>query len=328
MQKKKNRTPHDSFFQLILEHKNNAKCFFKTSLSPQLAESIDWRTLTIADAVVRPEGKKALYTDITYHAYTLSPKGSVYLHAEQERNIDPDMPKRTDEYLTAINLKHIKQGHKKLPIVAQVVLYNGKRPNYPDPADLSLRFERPDLVPLAGNVALRPFILIDLSKREDADLAAQGPCGLMMLLLKHSDRKDFLSWMVENKGLLRRLTTAQRMIISIFDYVYSVRAEDTEQIVRTFAEVYPEQKKKIMSAKERDRKEAIEQGMQKGVQQGMQKGVQQGMQKGVQQGMQKGVQQEKFSIAKTMLHQLQLGLDVVKQATGLSDRQLSQLAKG
>ena len=68
--------------------------------------------------------------------------------------------------------------------------------------------------------------------------------------------------------------------------------------------------------------------MQKGVQQGMQTGVQQGMQTGVQQGMQKGVQQEKFSIAKTMLHQLQLGLDVVKQATGLSDRQLSQLAKG
>ena len=281
----------------MMENKKIAKAFFIMILPAKLVAMINWRRFTITDAVVRPEGKKALYTDITYHAYTLAPQGSVYLHVEQERNINPDMPERTDEYLTAIHLKHIKQGHKKLPIVAQIVLYNGKRLNYPDPADLSIRFERPDLVPLVGNVALRPFILVDLNKYEDAELATHGPCGLMMLLLKNIDRADFLPWMVENKELLRSLTTAKRMIVSIFDYVYNVREEETEKIMSTFAKVYPEQESKIMSAKKRDTIEAKEQGMQQGIQ----------------------------NVAKNMLQQLKLGIDVVKQATGLSDRELRQL---
>ena len=307
MEEKKNRTPHDSFFQLMMENKKIAKAFFMMTLPAKLVAMINWRTFTITDAVVRPEGKKALYTDITYHAYTLAPRGSVYLHVEQERNINPDMPERTDEYLTAIHLKHIKQGHEKLPIVAQIVLYNGKRPNYPDPADLNIRFERPDLVPLMGNVALRPFILIDLNKYEDAELAAHGSCGLMTLLLKNIDRTDFLSWMVKNKELLRSLTTAKRMIVSIFNYVYNVREEETKKIMSTFAKVYPEQERKIMSAKQRDRKEAKEQG--------------------IQQGMQQGMKTRTLEIAQNMLQQLKLGIDVVKQATGLSDRELGQLVK-
>ena len=288
----KNRTPHDTFFQLMLENKEIAIAFFKANLPTKLVAMINWRTLVITDAVVRPEGKKALYTDITYHAYTLAPQGSVYLHIEQESTINTNMPERTDDYLAAIHLKHFKQGHTKLPIVAQMVLYSGKGSNYPDPADLSLRFERPDLVPLVGNVALQPFILIDLNKCADTELAAQGPCGLMTLLLKHSDRKDLLSWMLEHKALLRSLTTAQRMIVTIFDYIYSVSEEETKKIMSTFEAIYPEQKNKIVSAKNRDIKAAMQ------------------------------------TVAQKMLHQLQLGIDVVKQATGLSDRELSQLVKG
>ena len=64
-----------------------------------------------------------------------------------------------------------------------------------------------------------------------------------------------------------------------------------------------------MSAKKRDTIEAKEQGIQQGMQQGMQQGIQQGIQ----------------NVAKNMLQQLKLGIDVVKQATGLSDRELRQL---
>ena len=81
-----------------------------------------------------------------------------------------------------------------------------------------------------------------------------------------------------------------------------------------------------MSAKKRDTIEAKEQGIQQGMQQGMQKGIQQGIQKGIQQGIQKGIQQGIQNVAKNILQQLKLGIDVVKQATGLSDRELRQLA--
>ena len=40
------------------------------------------------------------------------------------------------------------------------------------------------------------------------------------------------------------------------------------------------------------------------------------------------MQQEKLGIARNMLFQLHLGLDVVEKATGLSKQELEQLQKG
>ena len=57
----------------------------------------------------------------------------------------------------------------------------------------------------------------------------------------------------------------------------------------------------------------------------MQKGIQQGMQKGMQQGMQKGMQTKSLEIAKNMLFNLHLDIDVVQKATGLSSEALRKL---
>ena len=53
--------------------------------------------------------------------------------------------------------------------------------------------------------------------------------------------------------------------------------------------------------------------------------IDRGMKKGRQEGKQEGRQEEKLSIARTMLHQLKLGLKVVQQATGLSRQELAHL---
>ena len=42
-------------------------------------------------------------------------------------------------------------------------------------------------------------------------------------------------------------------------------------------------------------------------------------------GMQEGMQTREIEIARTMLHQLQLGFEVVQQATGLSRQELARL---
>ena len=49
------------------------------------------------------------------------------------------------------------------------------------------------------------------------------------------------------------------------------------------------------------------------------------MQQGVQQGIQQGVQQEKLGIAKNMLFNLHLGMELVQQATGLSREALREI---
>ena len=53
-----------------------------------------------------------------------------------------------------------------------------------------------------------------------------------------------------------------------------------------------------------------------------------GEKRGIQQGMQQGVQTRNLEIARNMLFQLHLGLDVIEKATGLSKQELEQLQKG
>ena len=53
--------------------------------------------------------------------------------------------------------------------------------------------------------------------------------------------------------------------------------------------------------------------------------IQEGVQQGIRQGIEQGVQQEKLGIARNMLHQLHLGIEVVQQATGLSRQELARL---
>ena len=52
-----------------------------------------------------------------------------------------------------------------------------------------------------------------------------------------------------------------------------------------------------------------------------------GRAKGVQEGMQQGEQNKALAIARNMLFQLHLGLDVIEKATGLSKEELEQLQK-
>ena len=47
--------------------------------------------------------------------------------------------------------------------------------------------------------------------------------------------------------------------------------------------------------------------------------------KGRQEGRQEGIQTRNLEIARTMLHKLHLGVDVVEQATGLSKQELDRL---
>lgn len=296
---KKLKTPHDAFTQLMLEVKDIALSFFIANLPKQLVDQLDWSTLTIADAVVRPEGKKALYTDITYHVYTHAPQGSVYLHVEQERKIDPTMSVRNDQYEAALNLKHLKQGHKKLGLIHHIVLYNGNIVLYPDPSDLESRFERPDLLAYFPNIPQCPFEVVNLNLIDDAQLAAQGPCGLMTLLLKKGGSANFLSWMANNKALLRSLTVVEEMVVSCFDYIYNISEEEPKEIVDTFVRVYPEQKDHIMTARIRDRRDAMQQGLQQGI----------------------------LQVAENMLRQLHIGIDKVQQATGLSRGELERIAQ-
>ncbi len=63
--RKRLRSPHDTFFQVMMEKLEVAKSFFQAHLEEALLKAINWDTLQIVDAVRRQPGKKPAYTAIT-----------------------------------------------------------------------------------------------------------------------------------------------------------------------------------------------------------------------------------------------------------------------
>jgi hypothetical protein len=119
-------TPHDVYFQTMMEIVEVAESFFKSRLPAKAIEAIDWCTLKIADSARRTSHKKATYTDITYVCTTKQGGISVYLHVEQERNIDPTIIERILQYNLGLIIKHRKQNQGQLPIIANFIQLVGR----------------------------------------------------------------------------------------------------------------------------------------------------------------------------------------------------------
>ena len=81
----------------------------------------------------------------------------------------------------------------------------------------------------------------------------------------------------------------------------------------------------LQEGREKGLAQGLEKGLEKGLRKGLEKGLRKGLRKGIQEGMEKGRKTEQLHIAKNMLLQLQLDINAVAQATGLSLAELQQL---
>ena len=300
----KNLSPHDRFVQSVLEIHEVALSFFQAYLPPKLVQAINWSTLAIYDTARRRKGKNTSYTDITYQAQVTGVKGELldtYLHLEHQRTIDYDITSRMYDYNAGLLLKHEKQGRPKQPLVANIVLYNGVRKDHPYHEDPYQYFDDPDL---ARFVVSKPYILANLNKLSDRELLSHGVCGLMEVFLKRASKPNFLSWLKANRSLLRSHASVP-YLKEIVLYCLEVADADADTIIEALASIDPNLNEPIMRA----------------VQQLEAKGRQEGRQE----GMQKGMQTRNLEIAKTMLRQLHLDVEVVQQATGLSRQEIALL---
>ncbi|MEM7383173.1 MAG: Rpn family recombination-promoting nuclease/putative transposase [Bacteroidota bacterium] len=182
-----------------------------------------------------------------------------------------------------------------------MVVYNGSQTHYPHHADLYEYFEHPEL---ARSVMSKPYILANLSKIPDRELLAHGLCGPMELLLKRASDVNFVSWLQGHKALVSSHSAAPYLDQGLI-YALEAGHGNADEIIASFVGIYPDLKESLMQAiRQIERRGEV---------------------RGIQQGMQQGRQEEKLGIARTMLHNLHLGADVVQQATGLSKQDLASL---
>lgn len=275
----------------MMERVEVAKDFFQVRMIQEFVEAMDFGTLQIGDSVRRSPNRKPTYTDITYHALTKS-GGNVFLHVEQERGIDKRMVERILHYNARLYTKHRNQGHDKLPLVLNFVVYNGIEQDYPYYEDISGYYEEPKLARL---VMGKPFQLINLTKEKDEEIVKHGTSGLMEILLKRATLPNITAWMEANKELLRQLPADSYLNIGV-DYALSVGRAKAEEIINSFMLVYPQLKDPIMTAAKQLEKKGIE----------------------------KGMQARDLAIAKNML-KLSLDVKLIREATGLSEEIIETL---
>ena len=218
--------------------------------------------------------------------------------------------------------EHLEQGHKQLPLIINLCLYAGQASPYPHSTDIYDCFEAPLL---ARREMFKPLQLIDLTVLSEEELTHHGEADLVEILLKHGVERAFLSWIKANRDLVARLLNR---IYGESGVVYILATDgknNAQELIKAIIGAAPDKSNIIMTAAQQLRQEGIQQGMEQGIQQGMEQGIQQGMEQGIQQGMEQGIQQEKLEIAKNMLFQLHLGMDIVQKATSLSREELEQI---
>ena len=295
---------HDRFCQSTLENKSVALALCKAVIKPELRQQIDWSTFGIADTARRLTSKKPTQTDITYYALIKGTRGYIYFHIEHQRTIDYTMVERILEYNVGLFFKHRKQKSPKLPLIVNIVIYNGTKEDYPYHEDLYQYFEQPEL---ARSLMSQSYILVNLAKETDEKLLSHGLCGPMEVLLKRASDANFAQWLSANKALLQ----SQGEIPYVREgltYALEVGKGKAEQIAEAFASTYPELEGTIMRA----------------IKQIERKGEEKGRKEGRQEGMQQGIQTRNLEIAKGMLRK-GYTFDVVEELTGLGSERLHGL---
>ncbi len=291
--------PFDKLFKVSLTEKKVAISYLKAHVPAEIYKRININTLELTDkSFILPKFRE-VHSDIVYRCQFDDKEGYIFFILEAESTANEElMAFRQLQYSIAAMDQHIRQGHKKLPIVLPICLYHGIESPYPHPLDVYQCFDIPDL---AKQVVFKPFTLLDLTVLSDDKLAKDGLAFLMEMLLKHSRTRNFLTILKQRreaiKGILKQLNKESRRFM--VKYVINETQDENEpnaveQLVQILTTDLPEDKEVIMTF--------------------------------AQQLEQKGEYNKALDIAKNLLAE-GMSIELVKKVTKLPELDLAKLEK-
>lgn len=266
--------PFDKLFKVSLTEKKVAIDYLQSHVPAEIYKHINIDTLELTDkSFILPKFRE-IHSDVVYRCQFDAKEGYIFFLLEAESTANEElMAFRLLQYSIATMDQHIRQGHKKLPIVLPICLYHGEQSPYPHPRDVYDSFDNPDL---ARQVIFKPFTLLDLTVLSDDELA-KGPAFLMEMLLKHVRAKNFLTIFKQRrkiiKGILKQLSRESRRFMVKF--VISETQDETEpdavdQLVQIFTADLPEDREIIMTFAQQLEQKGLEQGLEQGREEGHQ----------------------------------------------------------
>ncbi len=329
--------PHDKYFRASMSDPRVAKSFLQAHLPEKILSEINFDSLHVESGHHVDQRLSETITDMLYRVQFGKGEGYVCILVEHQSTVDPLMPFRILSYVIDIMHGYVEQNPRAdLPLVIPLVFYSGKAP-YTGSTDIFTLFG--DLEPLAREIFLKPFHLIDLTQIPDETLRQHTWAAVMELVQKHIWAKNFLSALKVLAPLLRDLAerNGEDYIYKTLRYICNTaQLDDPAAFVRIIEhEISPKvgEEAKMTLAQIWE-----EQGRQKGLEEAKvtlaKIWEEQGRQKGLEeakvtlakiweeQGRQKGELMTKRQIAERLLEQ-GANIEFVSKVTGLTPEELS-----
>ena len=158
--------PHDALFKASFSHKQVMVDFLTSRLPKETLARIELSSLRLTNKSFVSKTGRQSHSDLVYAAFMDKQEGYIYIVTEHFSEQEEYVPLRQLEYNLPLMRQHLNEGHKKLPLILNVCVYNGTNP-YKGPITFLEMFEYPEL---AKKFLLEDYHLVDLR----ADLLPQN----------------------------------------------------------------------------------------------------------------------------------------------------------
>ena len=266
---------HDKFLRAILADREVARDYFRSCLPLQVADLMDFSTLTqLSDSYVS-KALRQTFSDVVYACQTKDHTTQVRISLLLEHKSKPDKftPVQLLSYIASGHLRQIAQDRQLAPIIP-ILLYHGSQP-----------WKYRTLVTLfkALKEELRPFVpdydyvYHDLGEIPDEDLMRLENKFLQasLLALKYSQlKKELVAWIPTILSLA--MTTQQTLQSNLIIYTFGVSGLSEQEIGRIIEDVPVNLKTNVMNTLdifvEKGKKIGLEEGRLEGRLEGITKG--------------------------------------------------------
>lgn len=179
---------HDSLVKTIMTDPIAAQEFLEYYLPEDFKKLVDLSKITVEQESYIEESLNKKYSDIVYKISTkCEEEAFVYALIEAQSTIDYWTALRLWKYTLLLCERH-KKGKDKLPLVCNLVIYNGKKV-YNAPRNLWSLFT--DSV-IAKKLMTEDYQLVDLQAMSDDEIIKKKHLGMLEYMMKHIHMRDMI----------------------------------------------------------------------------------------------------------------------------------------
>ncbi|WP_375319098.1 Rpn family recombination-promoting nuclease/putative transposase [Candidatus Tisiphia endosymbiont of Oplodontha viridula] len=309
---------HDSLAKTIMSDPVAAQEFLEYYLPVEFKSLVDLSKITVEKESYIEESLNKKYSDIVYGVATKKcGKAFVYILIEAQSGVDYWTALRLWKYTLLLCERH-KKGRTKLPLVYNLVIYNGKEV-YNAPRNLWSLFT--DAV-LAKKLMTEDYQLVDLQSMSDDEIVRKKHIGMLEYMLKHIHQRDMLKLWEE--------------FLIKFKHVIILDKEKGYIYLRSFlwytdTKLLEDQQPKLEQVlakhlSEEEKGNIMRTIAQKYIEEGEFRGIQIGEARGEARGMKIGRKEEKYEVAKNMFFN-NYSIPEISRITGLSIQEINNLLK-